>query len=100
VTVPALDSLIRYGPLEYRIDDDEDPSIVAYDRLFGGVLWRIEPWDEEDLRVECDRIDRRTGTRSVVVELRDREIRLPRLADAEPVLDVFDRRAERPDDGS
>ena len=100
VTVPALDSLIRYGPLEYRIDADEDPSIVAYDRLFGGVLWRIEPWDEEDLRVECDRIDRRTGTRSVVVELRDREIRLPRLADAEPVLDVFDRRAERPDDGS
>ncbi|ELZ34263.1 DUF6498-containing protein [Halorubrum tebenquichense] len=99
VTVPAFDSLVRYGPLEYRIDDD-DPSIVAYDRLSGGALWRIEPWDEEDLRVERDRIDRRTGTRSVVVELRDREIRLPRLADPGPVLDAFDRRAERPDDGS
>ena len=99
VALPALllgvDYWLRYGVVEYRVGDD---ALVAYDRLFDAALWRVEPWDETGLRVERKRLDRRLGTETVVVELRDDEYRIPGLADPEPVLDVFDRRAERPDD--
>ncbi|PAU82690.1 hypothetical protein CK500_13925 [Halorubrum salipaludis] len=91
----ALDHELRYGLVAYRVGDD---ALVAYDRLFGVPLWRVEPWDETDLRVRRGRLDRRLGTATVVIELRDDERRIPGLADPEPVLSVFDRRAERPDD--
>jgi hypothetical protein len=98
----ATDSLIRYGPVEYRVADDEvagGPAIVGYDRVCGTALWRIEPWDEEALRVERDRLDGGIGTSTVAIELRDREARIPRLSDddAELILAVFDRRPERSD---
>ncbi|GAB7008720.1 DUF6498-containing protein [Halorubrum trueperi] len=99
VALPALllslDYWFRYGTVEYRVGDG---GLVAYDRLFDAALWRVEAWDETDLRVERDRLDARLGTATVAIELRDREIEVPRLADPEPVCSVFDRRAERPDD--
>lgn len=99
VALPALalgvDHWIRYGTLEYRVGDD---ALVAYDRLFGVALWRVEPWDETGLRVERGRLDRRLGTETVVIELRDGERRVPGLADPDPVCSVFDRRPERPDE--
>lgn len=101
LTVLIVDSALRYGAVEYRIASEGDRAVVAYDRLFGLALWRIEPWDETNLRVERDRIDRRVGTRSVVIELPDRTVRIPRVADPAPILAAFDRRADRPDrDGS
>ncbi|OYR59026.1 DUF6498-containing protein [Halorubrum halodurans] len=102
--VVAVDSTIRYGPVEYRVADGGGvaggPALVGYDRLCGTALWRIEPWDEEGLRVERDRLDERADTETVAIELRDREVRLPRLAegDAERVLAVFDRRPDRRSD--
>jgi len=99
VAVPAfllaVDGALRYGVLEYRLTDD---ALVAYDRLFDTALWRVEPWDEVGLRVERDRLDERLGTATVVIRLRDRELRVPRIADPDAVLAVFDRRADRPDD--
>lgn len=93
VTVPlvlvTIDYWIRYGAIEYRLSDD---SIVAYDRLFRTRLWRIEPWDESGIRVECDRIDAWLDTKTVIIELSDRELRLPRVSAVEPILAVFDRR--------
>jgi len=98
VALPALllgvDHWLRYGVVEYRVGDD---ALVAYDRLFGTPLWRVEPWDETDLRVERGWFDRRIGTETVVIELRDDERRIPGLADPEPVLSVFERRATRPE---
>ena len=98
VALPALllgiDHWLRYGTVEYRAGDG---ALVAYDRLFEATLWRVEPWDETGLRVRRGKLDRRLGTETVVIELRDGERRIPGLADPEPVLDVFDRRAERPD---
>ncbi|WP_144921700.1 DUF6498-containing protein [Halorubrum salsamenti] len=91
----ALDHELRYGLVAYRAGDD---ALVARDRLFGVTLWRVEPWDETDLRVTRGRLDRRLGTETVVIERRDDEYRLPGLADPDPVLSVFDRRAQRPDD--
>ncbi|WP_281193820.1 DUF6498-containing protein [Halorubrum sp. F4] len=98
----ATDSLIRYGAVEYRVAGGDDAhvgedALVAYDRVCGTALWRIEPWDEEGIRLERDRLDDRFDTATVVLELRDREVRLPRLSDddADRVLDVFDRRPER-----
>ena len=98
IVVPAgllsVDYWLRYGAIEYRTDDE---AIVAVDRLFGQALWRVEPWDETDLRVERDRLDVLLGTHTVVIELvGDETLRLPRLADPEPILDTFDRRAEWP----
>ncbi|GAA0510416.1 hypothetical protein SAMN04488066_11749 [Halorubrum aquaticum] len=97
----AIDSLVRYGAVEYRIDADGD-AIVGYDRACGTALWRVEPWDEEGLRIERDRLDERLGTSTVAVELRDREVRLPRLPADEDgtdrVVDVFDRRPDRGSD--
>ncbi|WP_459877228.1 DUF6498-containing protein [Halorubrum gandharaense] len=86
------DYWLRYGGVEYRTDGD---AIVAYDRLFRTPLWRVEPWDETDLRVECDRADDWLGTSTVVVELRDRTLRLPHLGEPDPILDTFDRRPDR-----
>jgi len=81
--------------VEYRTDGD---AIVAYDRLFGHALWRIEPWDEIDLRVERDRLDTSLSTDTIVVTLQDDStVRIPRVPDPEPLLDVFDR---QPDDVS
>ena len=91
----ALDHELRYGLVEYRAGDD---ALVARDRPSGTTLWRVEPWDETDLRVERSGLDRRLGTETVAIELRDDEYRIPGLGDAEPILDVFDRRPERPDD--
>ena len=97
VALPALllgiDHWLRHGVVEYRAGD----ALVAYDRLFETALWRVEPWDETDLRVRRGWLDRRLGTETVVIQLRDDEYRIPGLADSEPVLSVFDRRAERPD---
>ena len=95
LALAAVDHELRYGLVEYRAGDD---ALVARDRLSGATLWRVEPWDETDLRVERGRLDRRLGTETVAIELRDDEYRLPGLADPEPILDVFDRRAERPND--
>ena len=94
LAIAALDHELRYGLVEYRAGGD---ALVARDRLSGVALWRVEPWDETDLRVERSRLDRRLGTETVAIELRDDEYRIPGLDDAEPVLDVFDRRPERPD---
>ncbi|WP_247730968.1 DUF6498-containing protein [Halovivax limisalsi] len=84
-----LDYWLRYGGVEYRVDDD---SVLAYDRLFDDPLWRVAAWDERDVRVERDRLDRLFGTETVVIELADRELRLPGLRDATPILDVFAHR--------
>lgn len=90
----AVDHELRYGLVAYRAGAD---ALVARDRLSGATLWRVEPWDETDLRVKRGWLDRRLGTETVVIELRDDEYRLPGLADPEPVLDVFGRRADRAD---
>jgi len=99
VTLPlalaAVDHELRHGLVEYRAGGD---ALVARDRLSGAPLWRVEPWDETDLRVERGRLDRRLGTETVAIELRDDEYRIPGLVDPEPILDVFDRRPDRPDD--
>jgi hypothetical protein len=87
----TVDYGVRYGGIEYRVSDD---AIVAYDRSFRTHVWRIEPWDESGLRVERNRLHRWFDTSTVVIECPDRELRLPHLADPEPVLDVFDRRAD------
>ncbi|MFB6232827.1 MAG: PH domain-containing protein, partial [Haloarculaceae archaeon] len=96
VVVPLLlvsvDYWLRFGAVEYRTDSD---AIVAYDQLFGHALWRIEPWDEIDLRVERDRLDTFLNTDSIVVTLRDDSIiQIPRVPDSEPILDVFDRQPD------
>ncbi|ELZ11715.1 hypothetical protein C479_06657 [Halovivax asiaticus JCM 14624] len=83
-----LDYWLRYWGVEYRIDGD---SILAYDGLFGSPLWRIEAWDESDVRVERDWVDGRLGTTTVVVDLPDRTVRLPRVREPELILAVFDR---------
>ncbi|VTT85198.1 hypothetical protein DM2_80 [Halorubrum sp. DM2] len=95
LALAAIDHELRYGLVEYRAGDD---ALVARDRLFGVDLWRVEPWDETDLRVERGRLDRRLGTETVVIELRDDGYRIPELADPDPILDVFDRRPDRPDE--
>ncbi|MDB9279735.1 DUF6498-containing protein [Halorubrum ezzemoulense] len=94
LALAALDHELRHGLVEYRAGDG---ALVARDRLSGATMWRVEPWDETDLRVERRRLDRRLGTETVVIELRDDEYRIPGLDDPEPVLDVFDRRSDRPD---
>jgi len=92
----SVDYWLRYGAVEYRTDGE---AIVAVDRLFGHALWRIEPWDETGLRIDRDRVDALLGTYTVVVELVGGETRrLPRLADPEPLLDVFDRRVDWPEE--
>jgi len=92
----SVDYWLRYGAVEYRTDGE---AIVAVDRLFGHALWRIEPWDETGLRIDRDRVDALLGTYTVVVDLVGGETRrLPRLADPEPLLDVFDRRVDWPDE--
>lgn len=88
----SIDWWVRFGFLEYRTDSD---AIVAFDRLFGHALWRIEPWDETDLRVERTRLDSLLGTATIVVTLIDDSVvRMPCVADPETLLRVFDRRAE------
>ena len=89
----AIDHELRHGLVAYRAGDD---ALVARDRLTGAALWRVEPWDETGLRVERGRLDRRLGTETVVIELRDDEYRVPGLRDPEPVLEVFDRDPDRP----
>ncbi|MEZ3162572.1 DUF6498-containing protein [Halorubrum sp. RMP-47] len=95
IALAAVDHELRHGLVAYRAGDD---ALVARDRLFGVTLWRVEPWEETDLRVRRGRLDRRLDTETVVIELRDDEYRVPGLADPEPVLDVFDRRPDRPDE--
>ncbi|TKX68051.1 DUF6498-containing protein [Halorubrum sp. GN11GM_10-3_MGM] len=90
----AVDHELRYGLVAYRAGAD---ALVARDRLSGATLWRVEPWDETDLRVKRGWLDRRLGTETVVIELRDDEYRIPGLPDPEPILDVFDRQPDRPD---
>jgi hypothetical protein len=68
-------------------------AIVAYDRLFRTRLGRIESWDERGLRVERNQIHKWLDTSTIVIECADRERRIPHVHDTEPVLDVFDRRA-------
>ena len=90
----AVDHELRYGLVEYRAGDD---ALVARDRLFGVTMWRVEAWEETGLRVRRGLLDDRLDTETVVIELRDDEYRVPGLTDPEPVLDVFDRRSDRPD---
>ncbi len=94
VLLAQVDYWLRHGWVEYRTDGD---ALVAYDRLFRTPLWRVEPWDETGLRVERDRIDAWLGTSTVVVELPETERRLPQLPDVDPILETFDRRADRPE---
>lgn len=92
----SVDYWLRYAAVEYRTDG---AAIVAVDRLFDQALWRVEPWDETDLQVERDRLDRLLGTHTVVVELVGGEtLHLPRLSDPDLILETFDRRAEWPDE--
>lgn len=90
----SLDHLFRYGAVEYRVAPDRG-AIVAYDRLFGTALWRVEAWDERALHVDRTPVDALLGTETVSIELSDDEYILPHLSDVKPVLAVFDRRPER-----
>ncbi|GAB3698841.1 hypothetical protein GCM10028858_12340 [Halorubrum pallidum] len=92
LSLAAIDHELRYGLVEYRVGED---ALVAYDRLFGTVLWRVEPWEERGLRVDRTRLDRRLDTETVVIDVGDRERWVPWLADSDPIVDVFDRRAGR-----
>ncbi|KAA9395829.1 hypothetical protein Har1130_15860 [Haloarcula sp. CBA1130] len=98
VSIPILllcfDQLLRYGTVEYRIDPDAG-VVVAYDRLFGTALWRIESWDERGLRVEQTPLDSLLGTETVTIEYAEGEYILPHLPDVTPVVAVFDRQPER-----
>jgi hypothetical protein len=87
----TIDYWLRYGGIEYRVSDN---AIVAYDRSFRTRVWRIEPWDERDLRVERDRFNRWLDTSTVIIECADRELWLPHLADPDPIVKMFDRRAD------
>jgi hypothetical protein len=84
----SIDYWVRYGGVEYRVSDG---AIVAYDRLFRVRLWRVDNWDETGLQVERGYLDGWLNTTTVVVECRDRTLRLPRVAAADEILDVFDR---------
>jgi len=99
VAVPLVlvsaDHLLRYGAVEYRVAPTER-AVVAYDRLFGVPLWRVESRDETAVRVERNPLDRALGTETVVVVLSDDEYLLPHLPVTTPILSVFDREAERP----
>ena len=98
----TADYWLRYGGVEYRVGDD---AVVAYDRLFRTRLWRVERCDDPDVRVErCDdpdvrverdRIDAWLDTSTVVVECADRERRLPRLRETEPIRGALGRRPDR-----
>ena len=90
----CFDQLLRYGTLEYRIDPAAG-AVVAYDRLFGTALWRIEPWDKSGLRVEQTLVDSLLGTETVTIEHDDCEYVLPHVPDSDPVVAVFDRQPER-----
>lgn len=98
----CFDQLLRYGTLEYRIEPDAG-ALVAYDRLFGTALWRIESWDESGLRVERTPVDSLLGTETVTIEHADGEYVLPHVPGSDPVIAVFDRQPERqkqtPSDG-
>ena len=95
LTLVSIDHLLRYGAVEYRAAQDER-ALVAYDRLFGVSLWRVEPWDETAVRIERTLLDRLLGTETVVVELPDDEYLLPHLPATTPILSVFDREPDRP----
>ncbi|WP_336330126.1 DUF6498-containing protein [Haloarcula sp. CGMCC 1.2071] len=90
----CLDQLLRYGTIEYRIDPDAG-ALVAYDRLFGTALWRIESREESGLRLEQTPLDSLLGTETVTIEHADGEYILPHLPDAASVIAVFDRQPER-----
>lgn len=90
----CFDQLLRYGTLEYRIDPDAG-ALVAYDRLFGTAMWRVESWDESGLRVERTPLDSLLGTETVTIEHADGEYVLPHVPDSNPVVAVFDRQPER-----
>jgi len=94
VALVSLDHLLRYGAVEYRIAPDRG-ALVAYDRLFGTALWRVEAWDERTLRVERTPVDALLDTETVTIELEDDEHVLPHLPDAGAALAAFDRRPER-----
>ncbi|SNR23491.1 DUF6498-containing protein [Halorubrum vacuolatum] len=89
IALGQIDYWLRYGWIEYRTDGD---AIVAYDRRFRTPLWRVESWDELDLRVEQGWVDGWLDTATVIIMLQDRTLRLPHLDDPDPVLDTFDRK--------
>ncbi|WP_336338401.1 DUF6498-containing protein [Haloarcula brevis] len=103
VAIPLLllccDQLLRYGAVEYRVAP-EAGAVVAYDRLLGEALWRIESWDERGLRVERTAVDALLGTETVTIEHADGDYVLPHVPDAAPVLAVFDRQPERDPGGA
>ncbi|WP_254861802.1 DUF6498-containing protein [Halovivax gelatinilyticus] len=83
-----VDYWLRFGGVEYRIGDE---AIVAFDRWCKTPLWRVDPWDESDLRLERDRIDEWLDTTTVVIDRPDGSLYLPRLGAPTPVVEVFDR---------
>ena len=88
----ALDYWLRYGAVEYRTSGE---AIVAFDHLFNQALWRIEPWDETDLKIERDWVDAHLDTYTIVLtRLDETVIRIPRVSAPKPLLEVFDRRAD------
>ncbi|GGK72092.1 DUF6498-containing protein [Haloarcula sebkhae] len=98
VSIPVfllcLDQLLRYGTIEYRIDADAG-VLVAYDRLFGTALWRVESGEERSLRVEKTPLDSLLGTETVTIEHAEGEYILPHLPDTASVVAAFDRQPER-----
>ncbi|WP_058991844.1 DUF6498-containing protein [Haloarcula sp. CBA1127] len=98
VSIPVfllcLDQLLRYGTIEYRIDADAG-VLVAYDRLFGTALWRIESWEERSLRVEKTPLDSLLGTETVTIEHAEGEYILPHLPGTASIVAVFDRQPDQ-----
>ena len=94
VLLLCLDQLLRYGTVEYRIDSDAG-ALVAYDRLFGTPLWRIESWEESGLRVEQTPLDSLLGTETVTIEHAEGEYILPHLPDITAIVAAFDRQPDR-----
>ena len=92
LSLATIDYWLRYGAVEYRTDGD---AIVAFDHLFEQALWRIEPWDETDLRIERDWLDTYLETYTITLTRVDGTvIRMPRVSTPQPLLAVFDRRAD------
>jgi hypothetical protein len=86
VALVHLDYWIRYAGVEYQTDGT---AVVATDRLFRTDLWRRESRDVTEVRLERDAVDRWLGTSTVIVDCSDRAVRLPRLRDPAPIVEVL-----------
>ncbi len=93
IVAAIIDYWIRYGWMEYRVANG---SILGYDRVAGSSQWRVDTGDVRRLHVERSRVDAHLDTETVIMELADRELRVPHLEDPGPVLDAFDHHPGRP----